>query len=418
MSPGIRIGRTSIGSKQESSYWTPLNIVSKILFWGKVSEISAGQMPNKVTGATDFLTVAGSPYTFQTPNTAAYKSADTDYIWFKTDATQRTTTTAELIGYDLQRTPVKYGDVSPNTLTEIVILKAGESLTTSEVNSLHAYMHLSMFWSGVENDYGYLKDNRVGQQLWTPESVYDDATVAFLARIGTAMSEPQEAALDTLIKAAKEHSWWEPFKVIRLYHLHTEADSLLNVKGNTNAAAKISTPAFTAYSGWVSDGAAKGIDENYTPSTEGDMTQNDASLIEYVSNVPGSGSNKFSGADDGTRFITLGNSAGTTGLGRMNEGSATSTAIASYTSGLLGIIRSAATTKMLLNNANKTDDTDASNGLPTRSISTGCYNNNGTYLYGSSVKVFKARLIGKAISQATFNLIKTDLETFFTAFTA
>ena len=41
--------------------WTPASISSKILFWGVVSEISGGQMLNKITGASDYLTVTGDP---------------------------------------------------------------------------------------------------------------------------------------------------------------------------------------------------------------------------------------------------------------------------------------------------------------------------------------------------------------------
>lgn len=161
---------------------------AKFLFWGKYSEISGGQMPSKVTGATDYLTVSGSAgsETYQCPNTAPYISADTDYIWFKTDATQRTTTTAELIGYDLQRTPVKYLYDAPNSIQEIIILKAGEVLTADELKSLHHYMRLPILWSGYFVDEGYEKSNRpLSQQyLWTPEPVFpailsDGNTVGF-----------------------------------------------------------------------------------------------------------------------------------------------------------------------------------------------------------------------------------------------
>jgi hypothetical protein len=421
--PGINtnIGIRRIGQSSGSgSSWTPVLIESKLLFWGKVSEISGGQMPNKVFGSSDYLTATGSPLAFQCPNAAPYIAADTDYIWFKTDASQRAaTTTAELIGYDLQRTPVKYGDVSPNTLDEIIILKAGETLTTSELNHLFAYMHLSMFWDGTQNDNGYLKDNRTGQQLWTPESVQDAATTAFLARLGTGMSAPQIAALDVLIVAAKAHGWWTPMGVIRLLHLHNANDSLLNVKADAFNASLVLTPVFTAYSGWVSDEAGAGINNNYIPSSAGDMTQDDASFLEYFTGFSAAESNRFAGATDGTRLTTIGNATLATFTVRINEAAATTTAYAGGDlSALHGVVRSGATTKMLLFNADKQDDTDVSTGLPTVSLYSGCLNNNGSGLYGGSVRTVKAVLIGKAISQAVFNLIKSDLETFFTAFVA
>jgi len=101
---GIAIGN-AIGvpfggaSQSWESYWARQ---PEVLFFGLYSEISGGQMPNKVTGSSDYLTVAGAAgsETYQAPNTAPYIAADTDYIWFKTDESQRTVTTAELIGYD------------------------------------------------------------------------------------------------------------------------------------------------------------------------------------------------------------------------------------------------------------------------------------------------------------------------------
>lgn len=155
-----------------SSYWASQ---PEVLFFGLYSEISAGKMPNKVTGATDFLTVDGSAgsETYQCPNTAAYIAADTDYIWFKTDTTQRTTTTAELIGYDLQKTPIYYLDDAPNSIVAILILKAGEVLSATKMDKLHADFRLPILWDGVWSDLGYAKSNRpISQQyLWIPEPV-------------------------------------------------------------------------------------------------------------------------------------------------------------------------------------------------------------------------------------------------------
>ena len=410
------------GGNSLSRYWTPQKISSKVLFWGKISDIAGGQMPNKITGSTDFFTVAGSPYTFQCPNTAAYIAADTDYIWFKTDASQRTTTTAELIGYDLQRTPVKYLDVAPNTLEEIVILKAGEVLTATELNNLHAYMHLSMFWGGVENDYGYLKDNRTGQQLWTPEAVYEAESITYFNRLPNALTDAQKTAVDNLVKAAKANGWWTPAGVIRLLHNTTEANSLLNLKSTSFDATKVSTPVFTAYSGWVSNGTAKALNNNYIPSSAGNMTQNDAAFIEYYTGIPGTESNRFTGCSDGTRFLLFGHTTTTTVLGRINEAVGTNTTIATAViNGLWGIIRNGANAGFLRVVGASTKNTDiasASTGLPTTNIYSCGFNDNGSVNYSNSAKTTKATIIGKAISKTVFDLMKSDLETFFTAFTA
>lgn len=157
------------GSGLGSSYWTHQ---SEVLFFGLYSEISGGQMPNKVDGGATFLTVAGvaGSETYQCPNTAPYIAADTDYIWFDADGTQRTTTTAELIGYDLQKTPVKYNDTTPNAIVAIMILKAGETIAGTKRDKLFTDMWLPIMWDNSLSAFGRVKDNRgATQQLWTPD---------------------------------------------------------------------------------------------------------------------------------------------------------------------------------------------------------------------------------------------------------
>jgi hypothetical protein len=152
--------------------FTPQYLADKLLFWGTVADIAAGEMANKITGATDALTVGGSAgtFTFQCPDTAPYIAADTDYIWFKTDETLRTTTEAELVGYDFPRTLVKYDNTTPYAIREIIVLLAGETLTTAEENLLRDYMELSIWWSDVSSDHGVTKGNRSAEQsVWTVE---------------------------------------------------------------------------------------------------------------------------------------------------------------------------------------------------------------------------------------------------------
>lgn len=149
-------------------YWKSQN---EVLFFGLYSEIANGQMPNKKVGATDFLTVSGTAgsETYQCPNTAPYIAADTDYIWFKTNEDQRTATTAELTGYDLQRSPIKYGDTSPNAIEAIIILNS--AVSGDKLNRLFFYMKLPIFWNNSLNSYGHVKSNRLAQNLWTPEGI-------------------------------------------------------------------------------------------------------------------------------------------------------------------------------------------------------------------------------------------------------
>ena len=172
--PAISVSKIAIpfsgGGIDYLLYWTTQ---PEVLFFGLYSEIAGGQMPNKVTGAVDFLTIAGvaGSETYQAPNTASYIAADTDNIWFLPDGTQRIATTAELIGYDLQRTPVKYDDTNPYAIQAIIILKSGEVLSAGTRDNLFKYMWLPLLWDNNLNAYGHIKENRVGQNLWKPNFV-------------------------------------------------------------------------------------------------------------------------------------------------------------------------------------------------------------------------------------------------------
>jgi len=160
----------------------PQWLKDKFLFLGDYSAISGGKMPNKV--GSDWLTVSGSAglETFQCPNTAPYIAADTDFIWFNTSATNRTVTTAELIGYDLQRTPVKYDDTTPYQIRMIAIIKSGETFTQPQLNDLFKWFQLSIFWNNSLNANGHVKGNRIGQSIFpidAPAILSDGNTVGW-----------------------------------------------------------------------------------------------------------------------------------------------------------------------------------------------------------------------------------------------
>lgn len=172
MGMGSRIGR------KRKSWWANQ---TEVLFFGEISKIRDGKLYNQKTGATDYLIVGGSVgnYTFQCPNTADYIAADTDHIWFKSDGSIRAhaTYTSELIGYDLQSTPVKYDDVSPNTIRKILILKS--NLSEVNLHKLYKDFRLPVFWNGTYKDIGYLKSNRTidEQYVWIPELIFPNTLV-------------------------------------------------------------------------------------------------------------------------------------------------------------------------------------------------------------------------------------------------
>lgn len=160
-----KLGINFLGAINKSlpSYWKTL---PEVLFFAETKNIADGKLYNQKVGATDFLTVSGSAgsETFQCPNTAPYIAADTDYIWFKSDASQRTTTTAELIGYDLQRTPVKYDDNPPNALRAIMILSS--DITGDKLNRLFKDFALPIEWKNNTNPFGHVKSNRILHNIY------------------------------------------------------------------------------------------------------------------------------------------------------------------------------------------------------------------------------------------------------------
>lgn len=109
--------------------------------------------------ATKYIN-SSSAATFAVPNNATYIDADgSDDFWFDGVDAPIEASLTQLISYDPQRTFIKYADFDPYHVYAIGILKTGEVLTDEEKNILSTYFKLHIFYFGVLNDYGYLKDN-------------------------------------------------------------------------------------------------------------------------------------------------------------------------------------------------------------------------------------------------------------------
>ena len=146
------------------SYWTHQSNFYEL--W-KVT--GSGTMTGLKRG--DPLTITGSGLNaiYAVPDTAPYKTRDTDYVFHKSDGSVSTACDGNrLIGYDFSKVIVYYQDVSPYAIIGIGILDTGQSVN----NKMRDDWHLSVWWDGTSSNHGYTKGNRSAQQsVWTPESM-------------------------------------------------------------------------------------------------------------------------------------------------------------------------------------------------------------------------------------------------------
>lgn len=315
---GMRCGGGGIAE------WLAQN-ASKFLFFGETSKITGGKLYNQKSGATDWLTVAGSAgsETYQAPNTAAYIAADTDYIWFKTDTTLRTVTTAELVGYDLQRTPVKFGDNAPYAIDWIAIMEPTATFTATELNQLFQYFELPVEWHNDTNAYGHIKGNRTGQNLWVPESVYEAETVALIARLSGSPTTAMKDLIDVTIKSLKANGgatkYWNRMDVISFLNLDATGN-LLNWKTNANNPSLVGSPTFTAKLGITVNGTdAQYVNTNFKPFSQGvNYTQDNASYV-IMKNVATSKDGYFGNYEVGKGLVMVGDSNDAVAHTRVND---------------------------------------------------------------------------------------------------
>lgn len=243
-------------------------------------------MLNKVPGASDYLTVAGTAgsETYEAPNDADYIAADSDKIWFKVDdSSQRTVTTAELIGYDFSRTLVYYEDTSPNSIKAILILKSGATLSSAKDQKARIDLHLSVWWDGTLSSYGNLKDNRgVGKSTWIEGEV-----VTYLNGISTALSDTQILNLNTVVKDLKIglgiSLLSDFFDTIWIIGGETKETSYKNLVKDAHHITVTAEPTWTTLEGSKGNGSSQFLNTNYKPSSQGvNYKQNDAAYGIYI----------------------------------------------------------------------------------------------------------------------------------------
>lgn len=291
--PGISASRIAIPFRSMSSYWATQ---SEVLFFGEISKITDGKLYNQKAGAIDYLTVGGvaGSYTFQAPNTAPYIAADTDYIWFNTDASQRIVTTANLIGFDLQRTPVKYLDDSPNTLEAIMILSS--AVTGDKRDRLFRDMHLSILWDNNLNGFGHIKSNRVGQNLWTGYETESSVLFARMVTAGDTLIDARKIIIDTCILGLKIAGLWTKFDALYLFAANAAASADLNWVSASYNLTPTGSPVFESDRGYTG-ASGKYLKTGLIPSAGGlKYVLNSASFGVYCRTSASAANTSFLGA--------------------------------------------------------------------------------------------------------------------------
>jgi uncharacterized protein (TIGR02145 family) len=158
-----------------------------------------------ITGK-DFTTAYipdSSTATFKLQADADLIADDADNLWF-TGGVQKSVSLQNLINRDYTKTIIKFNHSSPYQVSAIGILKSGVTLTPAQVDKLHSDFELWLFWSGVFNDYGYLKDNRpldsnnfLYGNLYNWFAVTDSRNIA-----NTGWHVPTKTELETLVTSA------------------------------------------------------------------------------------------------------------------------------------------------------------------------------------------------------------------------
>ncbi len=269
---GVLLGTRSLRSWRQRS---------EALFFAETKNIADGKLYNQKNGATDYLTVGGvaGSYTFQAPNTAPYIAADTDYIWFKQILhTQRTTTTAELIGYDFTRTIIKYADADPYTIEAIMILS--EDYDTQKMRN---DFHLSIWWDNTLSEYGNVKGNRgVGKNTWTAESVFSAAYEAVYNAFAVKPSAEDAVIQQTMLNALVDGGYFAKAELLDVFSAHNEAAGLFNWKApaGTHNPAGVNSPVFEQYGGFKGNSAGgKCIRLNFVPSTDATLAIRNSTCV-------------------------------------------------------------------------------------------------------------------------------------------
>ncbi len=397
---GNRIGNSS---QSWPRYWTQQSECYE--FWD-LSKASGGSCVGLKRG--DILTYTGSIGNahYALPNTVAYKALDTDYAWFKTNGDVSDMTSARLVGYDLQATPVKYDDASPNLERWIMILNSMP--TGSQLNKLFQGFQLPIEWHDDTNGYGHIKSNRMGQNLWTPESVTDADSDAYIARMVVQPNAATKAAINTFFVGIKADGVYTEIDTLALYFLHTQQASLLDIKSDTFNHTLVNTPTWAAKSGFTIV-ATSHIRTNFIPATNGvKHTLNDAGIIFGVNPLTAGGIEGCTSAATAVDAVCYGDSY--KAYNQLNSDAYTEWV---FEDGFNFFGRSA-TRQYFQSNASVNDFASAAKVVPTNEYWIGEFND-GTHTYRTDGNVYRYYGFSSLMDVTKKAALRSRIETLYTA---
>lgn len=371
-------------SNTANSYTLPDS--SKFLFLGNYSQIADGKMNN--TLSTDYLTIAGSvgSETYTCPDNATYKTADEDYIWNTSGGVVRNATTAELKGYDFNRTFIRYNDSSPNSIVSIAILKSGSTLTTSEKNVMRILFHLSAWWDDTLSSYGYIKDNRGNKKNYWKTTNYEIETDNLIARMVALGEEPDSArktVLNNMFIAAKTKAFFTKTKALWLLASHGQSSSLLNIFQN-NSCELLNTPTFSTDAGWTTNGS-NGLKTNFIPSVSID-SKDSVGLFLYETLLNTTDAYVTGCSTGTTSYIILNNKRTNSPYGAVTSATAFSGSV-NTSSKFSAITRNSSSQAIIYTVDIPTMNNNNSIALPNVQAYIGGYNKTGTLTGGKAINI-------------------------------
>lgn len=256
-----------------------------VLFFGLYSEIQNNRMPNKVEGATDYLTIVDSTpgsETYQCPNTSDYITADEDSVWFYTNDNLRTVSTSDLINYDFTRTFVKYSNDSPNDVIAILILKGGETLTSTEEDSVIEYFLTNFNWDNNTDSLGVIKSVRFRYEPWVQSVEYDAASIALFAAMSPPPDDEHKEYYDTFIKSWKAAGLWNKTEYMLILAAPAPVENAMIWINNPAKTATKGGGTFTPYVGYKGNDVDGGrINAGWRGETATNITKDSVSVMVY-----------------------------------------------------------------------------------------------------------------------------------------